>query len=323
MKSLVRITTILLMFLLLVGCNNKVPHSDEATVGYTEMIELPTSKNTEITVASEELPFSLILPPKWGGRGSIQHTAKDATICIDGQPIITVCYIENLPDAGEKDKALVRDGYVYFGEDIYRFFYYKLYSEIPTELQIVSTPDWVGDSLQYQGTRLIQSCFRFNEENSACSASLSQATGVAVECLLNMKTCKYTNYRLGVSFAIPERMLNECHIRVIGERLIVEMSPYYEMCEFAVCDPESTTAVWYEAYGEHTLVDGTLYITYNNWQTPLWYSQDSWVSYPKEVKDRYSFEDVQQIVDSFQILCPPQLSGEHHKLFPWQYQSHL
>lgn len=302
-------------------------------------VVLPSNPpTTETTAVKTLLPFSLSLPAQWEQRCTVSYTLAEATVSIDGQESFTVTYTDNAPGAKALDLALVEDGYTYFAEDGAHFFYYKFHEEVPEEL-ISSADSWnmveernneleseleifhEDTRREYMTSIVLRSLFRFGESSGICDSALEFRYGT-IECQLTMKTETYINYRMNTSITIPADMLGDCKIIIdhgndhhIG-MYTLEGSRRYMMCEFAACPVESSIADWYQFVGKHTIVEDTLYVSENYWRDPVdnrglpYILEFSWTSYPNFIKTRFTFEEVQQIVDSFTILSDTPDSGD-------------
>ena len=317
---------LLLLLLTMVGCINN-PQKQAVLSSEPLTADSATEKSL--------LPFSLQLPTEWTQRCTVSRTLTDATVSIDGRESFTVTYTDNAPGAKALDLALVEDGYTYFAEDGAHFFYYKFHEEVPEELleYVLSgktTPKYwdkeTRNSFNY--AHIMLAIFQFLPTSEDCKAELQYSIcpleDSSIDCWLTAKEETYTNYRLGLSFAMPAKMQDECEIRSNGYDIglfTADGENRYEMLFFAVCPQESKTAYYYEFMEPSGAQGDTLYFARSCWTTKIYvykltYNNSAnehegiWAEYPLHIQNRYTFEEVQQIVDSFTILSDTPDSGD-------------
>lgn len=318
MRRIICTNLILLLLLCLVGCTGNP--QKQAVLPSEHLVTGPTAEKTL-------LPFSLQLPTQWNQRSTVSCTLTDATVNIDGQETLTVTYTDNTPGAKELDLALTEDGYVYFAEDGEHFFYYKFHREVPEELleHVLSgmTPSeyWDENTCTYfEYAHVMMAIFQFLPSSEDCKAELRYSIcpleNSLIDCWVTAKEGNYTNYRLGIFFAIPAKIWAECEIRSNGYDIglfTVDGENCYEMLYFVACPPETQTAYYYEFMEPSVIDSDALYFARNCWTSHIYaymqtYNNSAnqhegvWLDYPKYIQDRYTFEEIQQIVDSFTIL---------------------
>ncbi len=275
---------------------------------------------TELPAAAKLLPFALRLPAVWNSRCTTSYTQTGATISIDGKETLSFVYIDNTPDAKKLDRELSKDGYIYFAEDGAHFYYYKFYCNVPEALldylDIELLPKMYR-SLRYMPdiakNHVVLSIFRYLQNDQVCDTNLKfsddRVESSYLICSAPTKDGVYTNHRLGLSITIPPEMRDDCIVRSIGYEFGIhttEGEKSYIMCYFIACPPDTNSAEWYSALPLPGINDDTLYRMGNYWDGNPYEHPDPFTTdrYPDHIVDRYTYEDIQQIVDSVVFLSP-------------------
>lgn len=273
------------------------------------------------------LPFSMVFPDSWKGRYWVDRCDNGITVYVDGQATYAVRVVKNKPGAKEKDQELVDLGYTYLLENGEFFIYEKVLSTIPEELYIARNDDIHYNIKEWHTQNTFVSMLRFRE-SSVCSLALgapdkkkgygtydydyTRDVGGNLSVYLEMKHETYVNHRLGVSFTIPESMRERCRI-ICHYDFYLETSINHVYVVYR-CDRDNGS--WYDytlcSFDVYTYDGGCYYEAYNQWQDywhPTAYFQYEWSSYPQEIKEQFTKDEVQQIVDSFTVLTNDTSSG--------------
>lgn len=136
---------------------------------------------------------------------------------------------------------------------------------------------------------------------------------------LSMKTGEYANHRLGISFAIPKNMLErgDVYLYPTDDEQMISLvlmdgafSRMYLMCSFLALPVEDPFRSVYNIIDSPELLsyDGRLYGGVNEWRHSSWrqyvYTQFGWETFPEHIQNTFSFDEIQDVVDSFQLLFP-------------------
>ena len=255
----------------------------------------------------QEPGFSVALPEEWEGRAEMRQEENTVIINVDGADVYFFASVENREGAAEKELALLDGGYEYYLQNGTHFFYYKISGTITKDM----CPVYWGDrSVQWCTENWVETLFQIPKDTAVCRMEESPHAGT----VYYLKTPVYTDYRLGVTFTIPEKFFNREDLRanmyqhVISLNLVDE-EDIYLLCKFVAVpteDPVNGCIYSIAEYRELMYEDGKVYGGINYWR-PEWvpayyYAPHGWETYPEEIRDLFTFEEVQEMVDSFTLL---------------------
>lgn len=309
MKKTFALLLILLSTLLLFGgCVSDRTHAGMPPIR-SEALTLP------LRHSYPNLGFSLDFPEHWTEYLAVQQDGCCVTISIDGKPTYSFASVKNGPGAKEKDVELTEAGYTYYRQNGTHFFYHKILGIIPTELYVGSPgnkdPEQQTDEAMY-------ACWKIDLDNDVCTVLVDES-----DYYLSMKSGEYVNYRLGISVTIPEFMLRNSSVYLkpadytdeasVDLVLREELPPNGALYDYLICsiiavpvsDPFRDFFNLVDS-PELLYLEGRLYGVTNEWRDSGWrtniYVQYGWERYPEYIQKLFTFEDVQQVVDSFKII---------------------
>lgn len=257
------------------------------------------------------LGFSLSFPESWAGRVEALQNESFVTVSIDGIPTYCLTSLTNDVGAREKDQELEEEGYNYYCQNGTTFFYYQQYETIPKELCPTS---WRSNSAQWCTEKAMLEFWRIVPETEVCTVVMD-----GDDYYFSMKTSNYIDHRLGISFAIPDIFMRQGDVyvhptdsdQVVSVVLLDEQSnSSYLICSFLALRVEDPFNNQYCIADSPDLLfyDGKLYGGVNEWRHSSWrqntYTQFGWETYPASIRNTFSYGDVQEMVNSFQLLFP-------------------
>ena len=335
-KNILKIFALLLVLSCLFGCapaqSPETQPPTEATVPPVEETEPPVEE-TQPPVALHydypELDFSFAFPKEWAGEFLVEQEENSVTVSLGGVPTFSFVSLKNEPGAKEKDKQLEEDGYHYYRENGTHFFYYKFLTDLPEDFCIYQRGDKkpicdVEDAMA--------ECWHIYTETAICSVLEDEwyyrdkwSPPWNEYFYLRMKTPHYINYRVGYMFTLPDYMLSNKDICIrinsggggaVGLRneayntadfQAYNDMPFYRLCYFNFASSETseeTREEWKFYYrGQTTSLGNTLYLTINEYTETYHYERYfTWRDYPDHIRNAFSQEQIQEVVDSFQVI---------------------
>lgn len=268
----------------------------------------------------EDLSFSLEIPEHWIGRFSVEREDNRVTVCVDGAPMYSFASVRNEKGAKVEDLRLTEDGYQYYSENGAYFFYYIIHSTLPEDLYLKDTyyfsSNYSGKA-KWHTEKAMTACWQITWETELYSILLDSGT-----CYLSPNTPEYINYRMGIAITLPEKMLNlgsvyiepwdDYNGRVLLLRLLEETEEQkyvpYGICAVLAMDITEPYNDFYNVALSPNLVyhDSRLCGVVNEWRRSSWRdgyeAYYGWERYPEEIRNAFTFEDVEEIVNSFRFV---------------------
>lgn len=299
-KRYLRLFAVLCMAMLFAGC---ACEQRPLETGPSE----ETLHSAALNYDDSELGFSLAFPEEWSGRAEMRQEENTVIINVDGADVYFFASVENREGAAEKELALMEAGYEYYLQNGTHFFYYKISGTITKDM---CPPYWGSRSVQWCTENWVETLFQIPKETAVCRMEMSENGGPVFQ----MKTPVYTDYRLGFTFTIPEKFFNREDLRAYMYQHaislnLVDEEDIYLLCKFVAVpteDPVNGCIYSIAEYPELMYEDGKVYggINYRRpeWVPGYYYAPHGWETYPEEIRNLFSFEEVQEMVDSFTLL---------------------
>lgn len=271
------------------------------------------------TPAEHFRPFSVNLPESWVGRAAVEYLDDGVDIVIDGEPMLFLRLVENVPGARKKAEELMADGYTWEYDvktaNSNYFYFIKATDAFPEELYLLDEKLTSHEHAIIAIRTVIQYPLEndvFVVENFELKSSSTKTYHFNFGIL---KTNTYTNYISGYTFTIPEPLREKCWISIADKYWVTvflrigHVRSRFPLCQFFGFPPGHDCREIYHNQEYYPEVirheDGYLYGAINEWQPDNfrgYYCQPCWDSVPLNYRNMITTEEVRQIVDSFQIL---------------------
>ena len=322
------------------GCFNTNAGEDALDVG-----ALPVSDDAQALAESvvcgaesnldpgkeEVAPFNIVLPDIWKTQVSVEYVDNGADIRLDGGFSFSLRLVENAPGAREQANALESGGYYYFFRTDAHFYFRQIDGVIPKEWYL-SDEDLTPKA---HTQKAFNGVFGIPQEDISPTNAYDYPVGMFYNPIADFSYAlggnTYTNYWMGISFSIPDSMLDKytiiedahtvsIHLRVENKNA-PDLYERYVMCQIFALPPDDdrvgTPYTDPEIYPEiQEYPDGYFYGAINLWQPDVFrpgeYKYESyWKSIPLKVRRLVSTSEVQGIVDSFTVL--PEATDSNHE----------
>lgn len=273
-----------------------------------------------------EMGYSLQFPEEWAGCIEVREENEYITVRINGILIYSLVSVPNVDGARVWDQQLEENEFIYHSQNGTHFFYYKLHNILPKEM---CPATWHRKSAQWCTKEAMLDFWRIEWDTDICTALVEDDAYY-----LSMKTGEYVNHRLGISFTIPQNMLERGDVylyptnndRVISLVLMeTPSSRIYLMSTFLALPVDDPYRSEYNIIDSPELVlyDGRLYGGINEWRDSTWrqyvYVYYGWERFPDYIQNMFTFDEIQSVVNSFRLLfmleeCDNVLENKIHYL---------